>query len=62
MKDIAFGPENLDELWLQDFPNAKVMRIENAGHYIQKDAHYLQTKEDIAYSREACCEEDAKAP
>ena len=39
MKDIAFGPEILDNLWLKDFPNAEVMRIENAGHYIQEDAH-----------------------
>ena len=39
MKDVAFGPDILDDLWLQDFPNADVMRIENAGHYIQEDAH-----------------------
>ena len=39
MKDIAFGPEILDDLWLKDFPNAEVMRIEKAGHYIQEDAH-----------------------
>ncbi|MDJ0704211.1 MAG: alpha/beta fold hydrolase [Leptolyngbyaceae cyanobacterium MO_188.B28] len=39
MKDIAFGPEILDNLWLQDFPNAEVLPIEDAGHYIQEDAH-----------------------
>ncbi len=39
MKDIAFGPEILNNLWLQDFPDAEVMRIEEAGHYIQEDAH-----------------------
>lgn len=39
MKDIAFGPEILNDLWLRDFPNAEVMRIEDAGHYIQEDAH-----------------------
>lgn len=38
MKDVAFGPEILDDLWLADFPNADVMRIEDAGHYIQEDA------------------------
>ena len=39
MKDIAFGPEILKDLWLRDFPNAEVMRVEDAGHYIQEDAH-----------------------
>ena len=39
MKDIAFGREVLDELWLQDFPGAEVLRISDAGHYIQEDAH-----------------------
>ncbi|PZD75189.1 Haloalkane dehalogenase 2 [Acaryochloris thomasi RCC1774] len=39
MKDIAFGPEILEDLWLHDFPNADVLRIEDSGHYIQEDAH-----------------------
>jgi pimeloyl-ACP methyl ester carboxylesterase len=39
MKDIAFTPEVLDELWLTTFPEAEVTRIEDAGHYIQEDAH-----------------------
>lgn len=39
MKDVAFRPEILDNLWLQDFPDAEVMRIEDSGHYIQEDAH-----------------------
>lgn len=39
MKDIAFGQEILDQLWLQDFPDAEVLRIDDAGHYIQEDAH-----------------------
>ena len=39
MKDIAFLPEYLDELWLRDFPNADVMRLPDAGHYLQEDAH-----------------------
>ncbi len=39
MKDIAFRPEVLDKLWLKDFPKAEVMRIQDAGHYIQEDAH-----------------------
>ncbi len=39
MKDVAFTPEILNDLWLKDFPNAEVIRIEDAGHYIQEDAH-----------------------
>ncbi|MGJ3245886.1 MAG: alpha/beta fold hydrolase [Elainellaceae cyanobacterium] len=39
MKDVAFGPDILQNLWLQDFPNAEVMTIEDAGHYIQEDAY-----------------------
>lgn len=38
MKDIAFGTEILD-LWLADFPDAEVLRIEDAGHYVQEDAY-----------------------
>ena len=29
----------LDSMWLKAFPNARVTRIENAGHFIQEDAH-----------------------
>ena len=39
MKDIAFTPEMVDELWLQTFPDAEVVRIDDAGHYLQEDAH-----------------------
>jgi haloalkane dehalogenase len=39
MKDIAFTPNYLDGLWLKTFPDAGVTRIEDAGHYIQEDAH-----------------------
>ena len=39
MKDIAFTPEVLDQLWLDTFPDADVLRIEDAGHYLQEDAH-----------------------
>jgi pimeloyl-ACP methyl ester carboxylesterase len=39
MKDIAFTPEMLDRLWLRTFPHAEVMRLEDAGHYLQEDAH-----------------------
>mgnify|MGYP001617042383 FL=1 len=39
MKDIAFTPEMLDQLWLKDFPHARVLQLEDAGHYLQEDAH-----------------------
>jgi pimeloyl-ACP methyl ester carboxylesterase len=39
MKDIAFRPKYLDRLWLRDFPNADVLRLPDAGHYLQEDAH-----------------------
>lgn len=39
MKDPAFTPEYLERLWLRDFPHAEVLRLEDAGHYLQEDAH-----------------------
>jgi pimeloyl-ACP methyl ester carboxylesterase len=39
MKDIAFLPEFLDTLWLDTFPDATVTKLEDAGHYLQEDAH-----------------------
>lgn len=39
MKDIAFTKRILEQLWLPDFPNARVLRIPDAGHYLQEDAH-----------------------
>jgi len=27
------------ELWLNSFPHADVMRLADAGHYVQEDAH-----------------------
>ena len=39
MKDIAFTPQMVDQLWLRTFPDAEVVRIEDAGHYLQEDAH-----------------------
>ena len=39
MKDLAFTEEVLERLWLQTFPGATVTRIEDAGHYLQEDAH-----------------------
>ena len=39
MKDLAFTEEVLERLWLKTFPGAPVTRIEDAGHYLQEDAH-----------------------
>ena len=39
MKDIAFLPRYLDEIWIRDFPRANVLRLPDAGHYLQEDAH-----------------------
>jgi cis-3-alkyl-4-acyloxetan-2-one decarboxylase len=41
MKDVAFTPAVLEGLWLQTFPDADVTRLEDAGHYLQEDAHEL---------------------
>jgi pimeloyl-ACP methyl ester carboxylesterase len=39
MRDIGFTPDLLDHLWLKDFPHATVLRLDDAGHYLQEDAH-----------------------
>lgn len=39
MKDIAFSSAMLDQMWLRTFPGAEVTRLEDAGHYLQEDAH-----------------------
>jgi pimeloyl-ACP methyl ester carboxylesterase len=39
MKDIAFTAQMLDQAWLRTFPDAQVTRIDDAGHYLQEDAH-----------------------
>ena len=39
MKDIAFTLDPREQLWLKMFPHAKVLKLEGAGHYLQKNAH-----------------------
>jgi haloalkane dehalogenase len=39
MKDIAFTEEMLEGLWLKTFPDAGVIRLDDAGHYLQEDAY-----------------------
>ena len=35
----GFPASYLDTLWLDTFPDAAVTRLEDAGHYLQEDAH-----------------------
>jgi haloalkane dehalogenase len=39
MRDPAFTPAMLDQLWRKTLPQAAVTKIEDAGHYLQEDAH-----------------------
>jgi pimeloyl-ACP methyl ester carboxylesterase len=39
MKDAAFAPAVLDELWLGTLPDAVVTRLPEAGHFVQEDAY-----------------------
>ena len=41
MKDVAFSVETLDGMWMKAFPHAEVTRVEDAGHFIQEDAHEI---------------------
>ncbi len=49
MKDIAFTPEMVDQLWLRTFPDAEVIKIADAGHYLQEDAHELIVPELVEF-------------
>jgi pimeloyl-ACP methyl ester carboxylesterase len=49
MKDVAFLPEFLDTLWLDTFPDASVTRLDDAGHYLQEDAHERIVPELVAF-------------
>jgi pimeloyl-ACP methyl ester carboxylesterase len=39
MRDPAFTPQILDQLWRTTLPDAPVIQIEDAGHYLQEDAY-----------------------
>lgn len=38
-KDPAFVKEVLTDLWLKDFPHARLLELPDAGHFLQEDAH-----------------------
>ncbi len=39
MKDPVFTSNFIDEFWRRTFPHAEIMRLTDAGHYLQEDAH-----------------------
>ena len=39
MEDPVFTPNFIDVFWKRTFPDAEVMRLAGAGHYLQEDAH-----------------------
>lgn len=49
MKDVAFSLETLDGMWLKSFPHARVVRVTNAGHFIQEDAPEIVIPELIKF-------------
>jgi pimeloyl-ACP methyl ester carboxylesterase len=49
MKDVAFVPTYLETLWLDTFPDASVTRLEDAGHYLQEDAHERIVPELVSF-------------
>jgi pimeloyl-ACP methyl ester carboxylesterase len=49
IKDVAFTPNYLDGLWLDTFPDASVSKLDDAGHYLQEDAHELIVPELVAF-------------
>jgi pimeloyl-ACP methyl ester carboxylesterase len=52
MKDVAFLPSYLDTLWLDTFPDARVTKLDDAGHYLQEDAHELIAPELVRFVSE----------
>lgn len=49
MRDPAFLPAYLETLWLDTFPGASVTKIEDAGHYLQEDAHERIVPELVSF-------------
>lgn len=49
MRDPAFTPDMLQDLWLDTFPDAEVTQIEDASHYIQEDAFEILVPELLEF-------------
>lgn len=52
MRDPGFRPDTIDRMWLQTFPHASVLRIDDAGHYLQEDAHERIVPELLTFLQE----------
>lgn len=52
MRDPAFPPAILEQLWLKTFPAAEVERLPDAGHYLQEDAYELIVPELLSFLAE----------
>jgi pimeloyl-ACP methyl ester carboxylesterase len=46
--DVVFGPDVLAR-WLAEFPDAQVLRLPDAGHFVQEDAHELLVPALLAF-------------
>jgi haloalkane dehalogenase len=53
MRDPAFTPQMLDQLWRKTLPQAPVTQLEDAGHYLQEDAHERIVPELLSFLGEA---------
>jgi haloalkane dehalogenase len=51
MRDVLFGEAVLD-LWRETLPNARVTRLDDAGHFVQEDAHERVTPALLELLRE----------
>jgi pimeloyl-ACP methyl ester carboxylesterase len=52
MRDPAFTPVFLDELWRKTLPDAAVTQIDDAGHFVQEDAHERAVPELLSFLSE----------
>jgi pimeloyl-ACP methyl ester carboxylesterase len=52
MRDPAFTPVFLDQLWRKTLPDAAVTRIDDAGHFVQEDAHERAVPELLSFLSE----------
>ena len=52
-KDPAFIKEVLTDLWLEDFPHARLLELPDAGHFLQEDAHERIVPELLEFLRES---------
>ena len=51
MKDLVLRPQYIDTCWLDTFPDAEVMRLEDAGHFVQEDAHERVVPSLVRFAR-----------